>query len=30
MDKVNTRLKHEFGARWLRVRGAAKVTAHVM
>ena len=30
MDKVNTRLKHEFGARWLRVRGPAKVTAHLM
>ena len=30
MDKVNTRLKHEFGARWVRVRGPAKVTAHVM
>ncbi|MHB1992912.1 transposase [Metallibacterium scheffleri] len=30
VERVNARLKDEFGARWLRVRGPAKVTAHLM
>ncbi|EQD74203.1 transposase, IS4 family protein, partial [mine drainage metagenome] len=30
VELVNARLKDEFGARWLRVRGPAKVTAHLM
>ena len=30
VERVNARLKDEFGARWVRVRGPAKVTAHLM
>ncbi|WP_210772036.1 transposase [Metallibacterium scheffleri] len=30
VERVNARLKDEFGARWLRVRGHSKVTAHLM
>jgi len=30
VERVNARLKDEFGARWLRVRGPVKVTAHLM
>jgi hypothetical protein len=30
IERVNGRLKDEFGARFLRVRGAAKVMAHLM
>lgn len=30
VERVNARLKDEFGARWLRVRGHLKVTAHLM
>lgn len=30
VERVNGRLKEEFGARFVRVRGAAKVMAHVM
>jgi hypothetical protein len=29
-ERVNARLKEEFGANHLRVRGAAKVMAHLM
>ncbi|MBE7540825.1 MAG: hypothetical protein M9913_19030 [Bryobacteraceae bacterium] len=29
-ERVNARLKDEFGARQIRVRGAAKVMAHLM
>ena len=29
-ERVNARLKHEFGARFLRVRGALKVKFHLM
>jgi hypothetical protein len=29
-ERVNARLKDEFGGRTLRVRGAAKVMAHLM
>lgn len=29
-ERVNARLKDEFGAREIRVRGAAKVMAHLM
>ena len=29
-ERVNARLKDEFGASQIRVRGAAKVMAHVM
>jgi len=27
---VNSRLKERYGARWVRVRGAAKVMCHLM
>jgi hypothetical protein len=30
IERVNARLKEEFGARFVRVRGAAKVMAHLM
>ena len=30
VERVNARLKDEFGAREIRVRGAAKVMAHLM
>jgi hypothetical protein len=30
VERVNGRLKDEFGARYVRVRGAAKVMAHLM
>ncbi len=30
MERVNARLKDEFGGRNVRVRGAAKVMAHLM
>lgn len=30
VERVNSRLKDDFGARYLRVRGAAKVMAHLM
>ena len=30
VERVNARLKDEFGARFVRVRGAAKVTTHLM
>jgi hypothetical protein len=30
VERVNARLKDEFGARFIRVRGAAKVMAHLM
>jgi hypothetical protein len=29
-ERVNARLKKEFGARTLRVRGASKIMAHLM
>ena len=29
-ERVNSRLKDEFGARQIRVRGAVKVMAHLM
>ena len=29
-ERVNARLKEEFGARFLRVRGALKVKCHLM
>jgi hypothetical protein len=29
-ERVNARLKDEFGARFLRVRGTAKVKCHLM
>ena len=29
-ERVNARLKDEFGVRFVRVRGAAKVMAHLM
>ena len=29
-ERVNARLKDEFGARFLRVRGALKVKSHLM
>ncbi|MFZ1962512.1 MAG: hypothetical protein WAU78_03435, partial [Roseiarcus sp.] len=30
VERVNARLKDEFGARFLRVRGAIKVKCHLM
>lgn len=30
VERVYSRLKDEFGARWIRVRGASKVMAHLM
>ena len=30
IERVNGRLKDEFGARFIRVRGAGKVMAHLM
>ena len=30
VERVNARLKDEFGARTVRVRGAVKVMAHLM
>ena len=30
VERVNARLKDEFGARFLRVRGATKVKCHLM
>ena len=30
VERVNARLKDEFGARQIRVRGAAKVMTHLM
>ena len=30
VERVNARLKDEFGARFLRVRGALKVKCHLM
>jgi hypothetical protein len=30
VERVNARLKDEFGARHIRVRGAKKVMAHLM
>jgi len=30
VERVNARLKDEFGARHLRYRGAAKIMAHLM
>jgi hypothetical protein len=30
VERVNARLKDEFGGRTVRVRGAAKVMAHLM
>jgi hypothetical protein len=30
VERVNARLKDEFGARFLRVRGAVKVKCHLM
>ena len=30
LERVNARLKDEFGGRQIRVRGAAKVMAHLM
>ena len=30
IERVNARLKDEFGARFIRVRGAVKVMAHLM
>lgn len=29
-ERVNSRLKQRYGDRWVRVRGAAKVMAHLM
>ena len=30
IERVNGRLKDEFGARFIRVRGAVKIMAHLM
>ena len=30
VERVNARLKDEFGGRWVRVRGNAKVMCHLM
>ena len=30
VERINARLKDEFGGRYVRVRGAAKVMAHLM